>query len=388
MKLLVISCSSQRGGLEEYVLAIASAALERGWDVHAACPKAEGTASLIQDFTTKEISYHSLEIDLPKSRRFRLFSEHLPEFAKVLLILLKIRPTVVLLNLPWIDRCLGSLAACGLLKMPTVVVFHLVADQFPFTPAKLRFYKWLRSRKQQWITVSEHSRKSICDLFQASPQDVLCIYNGIKAVDQSSDDDSEQLRYQTRQEIGVSDDRLVVLTVGRLCAQKGYSDIVPIVSPIVNEFPNVRFVWAGEGEQRNELVDKIRSYGVEENVLFLGYCSDVSKLLKSADLFLFPTYNEGLPFALLEAMVYGLPVVASDASSIPEIVENKVHGVLFPTGDRAKLLEALRWALRNPEQMQQFARSAQSRIQLFSEDNMTTQTLKVLYQLSGVHADA
>jgi glycosyltransferase involved in cell wall biosynthesis len=387
MKLLVVSCSSQRGGLEEYVLTIASAALERGWDVHAACPRAEGTASLIQDFTTRGIPYHPLNIDLPKSRRFRLFSEHLPEFAKVLVTLLKIRPTVVLLNLPWIDRCLGSLVACGLLKMPTVVVFHLVTDQFPFTLGKLRFYQWLRSRKQQWITVSEHSRQSICDLFQASPQDVLCIYNGIKSIDNSSDEDAEQLRYQTRQEIGVSDDSLIVLTVGRLCAQKGYSDIIPIISSIVNEFPNVRFVWAGEGEQRDELMDKVRNYGVDENVLFLGYRSDVSNLLKSSDLFLFPTYNEGLPFALLEAMAYGLPVVASDASSIPEIVESGVHGVLFPTGNGAKLLEALRWALRNPEKMQQFSQNARSRTQIFSEDNMVTQTLKAICRLGGVHSD-
>jgi glycosyltransferase involved in cell wall biosynthesis len=387
MKLLVISCSSQRGGLEEYVLTIASAALERGWDVHAACPKAPGTASLIQDFTTRRISYHSLEIDLPKSRRFRLFSEHLPEFAKVLAILLKIRPTVVLLNLPWIDRCLGSLLACGLFKIPTAVVFHLVADQFPFTPGKLRFYKWLRSRKQQWITVSEYSRESICDLFQAPPQDVQCIYNGIKAIDKSSGEDSEQLRHQTRRAIGVSDDSLVVLTVGRLCAQKGYSDIIPIVSSIVNEFPSVKFVWAGDGEQRDELMDKVQNYGVEENVLFLGYRSDVSNLLKSSDLFLFPTYNEGLPFALLEAITYSLPVVASDASSIPEIVENGVHGVLFPTGDGAKLLEALLWSLRNPQQMQQFAQNALLRAQLFSEDNMVTQTLKALYQLGGVQSD-
>jgi glycosyltransferase involved in cell wall biosynthesis len=81
-------------------------------------------------------------------------------------------------------------------------------------------------------------------------------------------------------------------------------------------------------------------------------------------------------------MAHNLPIVASDASSIPEIIENKVHGVLFPSGHKQSLLESIRWALTHPEAMQEMAARAQVRAGEFSEAKMIEQTLNLIENMS------
>jgi glycosyltransferase involved in cell wall biosynthesis len=104
-------------------------------------------------------------------------------------------------------------------------------------------------------------------------------------------------------------------------------------------------------------------------------------LLKAADLFVFPTHYEGHPLALLEAMTQGLPIVASDASSIPEIIQHGVQGLLFRTGDRDNLLATLRWALQHPDCLQEMAGNAQRRVQDFSVQRTIEQTLALFKRM-------
>jgi glycosyltransferase involved in cell wall biosynthesis len=216
---------------------------------------------------------------------------------------------------------------------------------------------------------------------------VLCIYNGIKVKPTSincTNEDITTLRRQVREELGVDETSQLALTVGRLNSQKGYNELVQVIPHLIKEFPDVKFVWVGDGELREDLINKVREYGIEDKVLFLGYRSDVPRLLKSADLFVFPTHYEGQPFALLEAMGHGLPIVTSDASGIPELIENRVHGLLFRTGDSCDLSEALRWALMHSDSMKEMARNAQQRVQEFSEERMVKETLGVLKKLADL----
>lgn len=385
MKLLVMSSSAERGGVEGYALTIGSGAIAEDWDVHAAFPKTPGTASLIQDFVEQGVSYHPLAIDSPNLRRSRAITEYLPHFIRTVLVLLRLRPKVVLIGLPWPDYCLGVLFACALLRMPTVVVFQLVPSRFEFSPAKLKLYHWIRRRNQQWVAVSETNRQLICDSFQIPRDEVFCIFNGAKITPVAhSQPEIDHLRNQVRRELKLPQSCQIALTVGRLAAQKGHRDLIPVIPELVQEFPELRFVWVGEGDQRDELEGSIRDASIEDKVLLLGYRADIPRLLLAADLFVFPTYYEGLPFALLEAVAHRLPVVASDASSIPEIIQDQVHGRLFRSGDSHHLLEVLRWALQHPKQMQNFAQQAESRVQDFSEERMLRETLELLKKLSKV----
>jgi glycosyltransferase involved in cell wall biosynthesis len=329
MKLLVIFSSTLRGGAEEYALTIATDAAKSGWNVHAAFPETDKTSSLINDFSASNVSCHSLKIAESDNPKLETKKRHFSRLARTLILLLKLKPDVVQIILPWPNYCFGSILACGLLKVPTGVVFQLTPSKFSFSRKMLNAYHWARARNQKWVAVSEINRQVVCESFQAQPSEVIKIYNGTKVLsnlDNNNDEDVDILRHQIREELGIPATSRIALTVGRLSAQKGYADIVSAISPITQEFPDVKFIWAGEGEEKENLLRKIEEYGVEDKVLFLGYRSDVSRLLKAADIFVFPTHFEGLPFSLIEAMANGLPIIASDASSIPEIIEHKVHG--------------------------------------------------------------
>lgn len=385
MRLLIITPSTLRGGVEEYTLKITSAAVEKGWDVHAAFPKTEGTVSLIQDFIAQEVTYHPLAIAETNHRRRSSLQKDLPNLIRTATLLLRVQPDVVQIVLPYTNHCYGSILTCGMLRVPTLVRFGLVPNIFTFTPRQLKLYAWARSRNQQWMTVSDNNRRLVCESFCIPENQVLRIYNGTQLATQKmmcSREESIALRHQIRQALGLPADSRLVLTVGRLDPQKGYSDLIAVIPHLIKEFPDLKFVWVGEGPQRDRLLTRLKKYGIEKEVLLLGYRSDVPKLLAAADLFVFPTLYEGHSSALMEAMAYGLPVIASDASGIPEVIEDKVHGLLFYTGDSCDLLEKLRWGLRHPEEMREIAKNAQCRAQDFPKQKMTEETLGALKKLA------
>src|SRR5579883_310648 len=384
MKLLIILSATIRGGAEAYALTIARAAAAQ-WETHMALPYTEGNASLRQDLAINQVTTHRLDIAEPNSRGLRAMGDALVRLLRTLLVLLTVKPDVVLINLPWADHCLGSIVACGLVKMPTAAVFHLLPpDNIPLSGVRRRLYAWARMRHQQWVTNSEANRHLLADLFAMPVSDLLCIYNGTQlptSLDWSTDAIAH-VRQQVRQELHLSIAARLLLTVGRLAPQKGYADLIAIIPSIVEAYPDVVFIWVGEGEQRQDLQDRLQQAGLDRHVMLLGHRTDLPRLLQAADLFLFPTRFEGHPFALLEAMAYRLPIVSTDASSIPEVMDHQVHGLLCRTGDRDDLLQSLDWALQHPEQMQQMAQRALQRVQQFSQATMIEKTLNMLQALS------
>lgn len=381
MKLLIIFPTTQRGGAEEYTLKIAKGALQQGWEIHTAFPKTPETISLINDFTEQSIKYHQLNIaDVEGGNKLTLLKASLFRLLRTGKLLLKIKPDVVLLNLSAHHLGFIVLWLCGCLKIPTAVVFHLIPFPASFSQSKLSAYNWAKARNQEWITISNYNRKYLAQEFSLAPQEFHCIYNGIepKSLIVQSNLDKNQLRCKIRQELGLAQTSQLLLTVARLHPQKGHDYLIPIIPEIIAQFPQVQFVWIGNGEYQTHLTNMLREYQVEAQVTLLGYRNDITNFLTAADLFLFPSYQEGLPFAVLEAMVSGLPIIASDTGGIPEMIVNQQHGLLFRTGDRQDLQQKLDWALTNPLAMTQMAQAAKVEVQKFSETKMLKDTLEIL----------
>lgn len=382
-KLLIIFPSVERGGAEEYALTIARDAQKQGWQVHAAFPKTPQTTSLAQDLQQQKISYHCLEIAETYTRKLRTLRQYLPDCLRTLSLFLQLQPDAVIVVLPWVDRSLGTIFACAYLNIPTVVVFQLVPCQITLSQWQLTLYNWSRVRNQQWVAVSQYSQKLVGKIFQMPVSEVKCIYNGTKLEvgKKQSLQEIVALRDRLRQELELPLTSRLVLTVGRLNQQKGYSDPIPIIPAIAKEFPEVKFIWVGDGELRSQLEAEVKATKIEASVLFLGYRTDIPQLLKAADLFLFPSHYEGYPFALLEAMAYGLPIVASNANPMPEIITDRLDGLLFRKGDRHDLSAKLKWALLNPLLMRGMAENAKLRVREFSATKMSCETLNLVQQV-------
>jgi glycosyltransferase involved in cell wall biosynthesis len=381
--ILMLIPSTLRGGVEEYTLTVATNALESGWEIHAAFPNVDGTQSLIQDLQASGVTYHPLDIAEQNTLNLPGPTRHLPRFFRTLRLLDRLKPDVVQITLPHPHACMGSILACAVMQIPAVVRFGLVPpDCRFFTAWRTQLYSWCRSRHQQWITISQNNRRLVCELLQIPEDEVICIYNGAKVKVQPHQNQAT-LRHQFLQELDLKSDAQLAITVGRLNYQKGYIDLIPALPDLVQEFPNLHFIWVGDGDQRPEIEQQLVQHAIQDRVHLLGYRSDVPQLLQAADLFVFPTrFEGGQSFALAEAMVCGLPIVSSDASGIPEVIQHHYHGLLFRTGDCHGAQAAIRWALTHPEAMQQMAQRAQIRASEFTEEKMIQNYLQVWQQMS------
>src|SRR5262249_5244968 len=141
-----------------------------------------------------------------------------------------------------------------------------------------------------------------------------------------------------RERLGAGPERPVVLTLGRLDAQKGY----PVLLEAAAQLPDADFAVAGEGPERDVLEDLAGRLGIADRVHFLGHRTDVPELLAAADVFALPSLYEGSSLAVLEAMAARRAVVSSAVGGTEELIEDGESGLLVPPGDAAALAGAIR----------------------------------------------
>lgn len=120
------------------------------------------------------------------------------------------------------------------------------------------------------------------------------------------------IRNDKRKEFGISDDSILVGHVGRFFPQKNHEFLIDIFNQFHKYHPNSYLMLVGEGELKTSIQDKVRTLGLEDNVIFTGLRSDVNDLLQAMDIFLFPSLYEGLPVSIIEAQAAGLSCLISN----------------------------------------------------------------------------
>jgi phosphatidyl-myo-inositol dimannoside synthase len=147
----------------------------------------------------------------------------------------------------------------------------------------------------------------------------------------------------------------VVGVVTRLESNKGVQDLIKAAPLVLLEFPQAKFLIAGDGPYRSDLEALARKLGVRQAVSFLGWVEKPFEVYKQFSVLAYPTFNPGesMPTSILEASAAGLPVVASRWNGIPEIVHDGETGLLVPPRDVLSLAAALKGLLRNPDRAAQ-----------------------------------
>lgn len=140
-----------------------------------------------------------------------------------------------------------------------------------------------------------------------------------------------------------------VLFLGFICERKGCYDIPSIVEKVAEKIPDVKFVLAGSGEI--EKIKAITPKKIKGNIAYPGWVRDKEKdkLLRAADLFFLPSYNEGMPMSILDAMGYGLPVVSTTVGGITKIVHDGENGFVCEPGDIDSIVKGILDLLLNDE---------------------------------------
>jgi glycosyltransferase involved in cell wall biosynthesis len=155
----------------------------------------------------------------------------------------------------------------------------------------------------------------------------------------------------------------VVLYLGRLEREKGLFELIDAISTVRCKFPDVQLWFAGDGNQA-EISGYAAAKGLGDAVEFLGWVSGDAKarVLAEATVSVLPSYREGLPMAVLEAMAAGLPLVATRVGGIPDVVENGVTGILVEPKDSDSIAQAILKLLGDPALRTRMAEAGRARI--------------------------
>jgi glycosyltransferase involved in cell wall biosynthesis len=276
------------------------------------------------------------------------------------------------------------------MQIPTLLVFQLVPPEFLVGRKHLGLLRWVFARPHIGaVAVCGENRSLLVDKLGLPQEKVTVVYNGSKTSRQCAPDDLTA-GGQLISKLGLDSASPLVCCAGRLCFQKGYDLVVPVLPHLREEFPDLRCLWLGAGEPDYEarLKTELSNLGVRDMVVMPGAVDHVPGVLARADVFLFPSRFEGHSLALTEAMAAGLPIVTSDASGIPEVIRHGREGLIFRKGDSCDLMEKLRWALRHPQEMRRMAAAAQERQREFTEEQMVEETLRAMERVAAGEAFA
>ncbi|MDO5558726.1 MAG: glycosyltransferase family 4 protein [Oscillospiraceae bacterium] len=158
-------------------------------------------------------------------------------------------------------------------------------------------------------------------------------------------------KHLKREELGVPEKAVLLFSVGELNVNKNHQTVIRALADIRNS--NVYYMIAGSGDKSDELKQLAKDLNIDDHVLFLGYRMDVAELYRVSDIFVFPSYREGLSVSLMEAMACGLPVICSKIRGNVDLIDEDTGGMHFVPSSCSELENAL-CSLINDENKRMF----------------------------------
>lgn len=180
-----------------------------------------------------------------------------------------------------------------------------------------------------------------------------------------------------RKELSFKKEDFIILSVGELNPNKNHQVIIKALGLIQN--PNMQYIICGQGELLEELTQLAKEHQVSDQVKFLGFRDDIQNVFLAADLFVFPSFREGLSVALMEAMASGLPIIASNIRGNNDLIQHPKGGFLFNPRDVGELKQYLLTAYEHPEILKAQVRHNAERIKEFSL-NVVSKEMERIYK--------
>ena len=321
-----------------------------GYEVDVACNFIEGNTCsderiAILKKSLEDLSIGCFQIDF--ARNVLKVSQNLRAYRQVRHLLKERNYSIIHSHSP-IGGLLSRLAARDMRKEGTKVIY--TAHGFHFyheAPIKnwLIFYP-IEKVASRWtdvlVTITHEDYKLAQDKMNA--KEVVYVPGvGIDTMSFNPPEDRITLREKKREELSIESDMLMLLSVGELNKNKNHEVIIRAIAAIGNK--SIHYCIAGRGELKDYLEELATELGIEEQVHLLGFRTDVRDLFKAADIFVHPSFREGLSVAVMEAMASGLPVVCSRIRGNTDLIEQDKGGYLFSPSSVDGAIEALQTAV-------------------------------------------
>lgn len=245
---------------------------------------------------------------------------------------------------------------------------------------KLELHRWFNMITAGFGTDHFHPNgASVMQHFQKklfiSPKKMTLVYRGRNARNYEVDP-------SYRADLGIANDSIVLIAVGRQDFQKGHDLLVESVAALPDSIQEkiVVLIVGREGNATSSLQKLLLEKGLEKTILFLGHRTDVPALLKMADVFVFPSRFEGLPGALIEAEAASLPIICSHVSMMLEVVEPHKNALTFDLNSVQDLSKAIQTLVEDQVLRSVFARKSRLIFEESFQIEAVHQQMLSLYQ--------
>lgn len=370
MRIALIIPTMDRGGAEKQVVLLAIGLKQAGHDVRVILLTRDGPRSAA-------LRTAGIPVDLIGKR----FKADPTALLRLKSNLQAFRPDVVHTWL-FAANSFGRVAA-RMARVPIVIASERCVD-----PWKRHWHfvidRYLAKRTDAITTNSEGVRDFYVshglnpDQFQIIPNGIELATDPTATPKLSRDDAFARLE--------VDDQKKLILAVGRLWPQKRVRDLIWAGELLATLRGDTTLVIIGDGPQRDELLRHRDAVSQVEHVRFAGQRDDVGQLLRHADAFWIASEYEGQSNAVIEAMIAGVPVIASDIPGNRDLVLENETGWLFPLGSEAEMVQKTNDALNNPEPTARVTQAAKRRIEtMFPVDKMVQLHIELYERLISNH---
>lgn len=232
-------------------------------------------------------------------------------------------------------------------------------------------------RYDRLVAISEGIRQVMIQCGVA-PEQVRTVHSAVDSEKYSPHEKTDVLA--TR--FGIPEDALTLAVIAQLIERKGHRFLLQVLPDILAETPNVYVLILGKGPNEQVLREQVTSLNLTERVIFAGFQTDVEKLLPQVDVVVHPALMEGLGVALLQASACAVPIVASNAGGMPEIVHDGENGFLMAPGDANALKGYVQQLVSDASLRQRFGEAGRRIVEAsFSIDAMVEGNLSGYHEL-------
>lgn len=268
----------------------------------------------------------------------------------------------------------NAIIAAALLKVNVPMVLHRRVD-FEVSSSFLSKYKYNHPAVKRIISVSQAIQNILSPAIKDHSK-LRVVYSGI---DTNKEVDVDG---RLRKELRLPDNAIMVGNVAALADHKDPYTFINVAEAL-KDHPQYYFVWIGGGEMQQDVKNEIRTRGLDKKILLTGFRKDVRDVLPELSFFMMTSKTEGLGTSILDAFMSDLPVVATAAGGIPELVEHGKTGLLAPVGDADTLAMHILHLSVDKEYTQQLVANAKEKALSFDYHVMTDKVLKIYKEVLG-----
>jgi glycosyltransferase involved in cell wall biosynthesis len=244
-----------------------------------------------------------------------------------------------------------------------------------FSKRVITFLQWMTVILSHiTITVSQKTADQISSFPFINKNKIKVIYNGVSCISFIGRDDARRSLLPSRQEIK---NELWIGTMSELHFRKGIDFVINSFAELAKKYPNIIFVVMGSGEEQMSLATQIKKLGLFEKIFLVGQTAEAKKYLKAFDIFTLTSRTEALPYALLEAGLAQLPVIATSVGGVPEVINSSETGILVSISKNTlnEVTTALERLIKNKEEQILLGQNLEHRIKTrFSKGQMLEET--------------